>query len=166
MPITVKPGYTDTPISGVTTQTFPRGNVNFGADFSIKSCKGNDELILINKTSPIGDSEKFRIAYAEVANVYKGTGVEAPAGQFGKKGVNVLVQLTNTLTVSDTDKGAAIKLPISAHLVIKVPASEYTTSAIVVNHIGRLLSGLFETGSATNGRLDALLRGSLEPKDM
>lgn len=163
---TVNVGYTDTPISGVTSLEFPRGLVNFAADFRKKSTTAQ-ESILTNLTSPVDRPEKFRISYSDVANVYSGTDIDASVYAPSKKGVSVLIQLTEILSVTDSvDATFRVDLPISAHVVLKVPASEYLTSAMVQTFLGRLVSGLYDTGSLTTDRINAILRGSLTPGDV
>jgi hypothetical protein len=163
---TVTTGYTDTAISGVSSLTFPRGLVNLSKDFRVKSNNGK-EVVLTNVTSPIDRPENVRLAYTEVANIYSGTGIEPSVAAPSKKGVSVLAQVTDVLSVTDSaDADYRIDLPLSAHLVIKVPASEYITSAQVQTLIGRLLSGLFDTGSTSGTRLEAILRGSLVPSEL
>jgi hypothetical protein len=163
---TVTTGYTDTAISGVSSLTFPRGLVNLSKDFRVKSNNGK-EVVLTNVTSPIDRPENVRLAYTEVANIYSGTGIEPSVAAPSKKGVSVLAQVTDVLSVTDSaDADYRIDLPLSAHLVIKVPASEYITSAQVQTLIGRLLSGLFDTGSTAGTRLEAILRGSLVPSEL
>lgn len=160
-------GYTDTAISGVSSLTFPRGLLNFGADFRVKSEQSGKEVVLTNITSPSDRPEKIRTAYNEVANVYSGSGVEPSVYAPTKRGVNVLCQVTEVISVTDdTDADYRVDLPVSAHLVIKVPASEYISAADVQTLVGRLLSGLFDTGVATTSRLEAILRGSLKPSDL
>lgn len=160
-------GYTDTAIAGVTGLDFPRGLVNFDADFRVKSDKPGQEVVLTNTTSPIDRPEKLRIAYSDVANVYNGTGIDPSVSAPTKRGISILVQETSVLSVSDSvDADFRLDLPLSCHLVIKVPASEYVTADDVLASIGRLLSGLFDTGLETNARLNAILRGSLVPSDV
>jgi len=158
----IKTGYTDTPIEGVSSLSFNRGLLNFKTDFKVKANKDGKEVVLTNITSPIDRPENVRLAYTDIANVYSGTGIEPSLAAPTKRGISVLAQLTETLSVTDTtDADFRIDLPISAHLVIKVPASEYITAAQVQTAVGRLLSSLFDTGSISNSRLEAILRGSL-----
>ena len=160
-------GYTDTPIEGVPTLTFPRGLVNIGKDFRVKSNVAGKEIVLTNITSPIDRPEKIRIAYSEMANVYVGSGIEASVLAPTKKGVSLLAQVTDIITVTDsTDPDYRIDLPVSCHLVVKVPASEHIGAADVETCIGRLLSSLFDTGVTTTTRLEAILRGSLVPTEV
>lgn len=157
-------GYTDTPINGVTELNFPRGLVNIDADFRVKSSTPGKEVVLTNVTSPVDRPEKVRLGFSEVSNIYAGTGVDPSVLASTKRGVQILAQVTEVLSVTDdTDPDYRIDLPVSYHLVIKVPASEYITGARVQAGIGRLLSGLFDTGVETTTRLEAILRGALMP---
>lgn len=163
---TVSVGYTDTPIAGVTSLEFPRGLVNFGADYRVKSDTAN-EAIITNLTSPVDRPEKFRISYSDVSNIYTGTDIDPSVFAPSKRGVSVLCQLTETLSVSDsTDAAFRVDLPISAHIVLKVPASEYLTADMLQTVMGRLVSGVYETGSLTTTRIQAIIRGSLLPTDL
>lgn len=162
----VNVGYTDSPISGVTSLELARGLVNFGADFRTVS-EAPGELVITNITSPTDRPESFRIGYSTVQDVYKGTTIDPSVYAPSRKGISVLVQLTDTYSVTDTtDAEFRVDLPISTHMVIKVPSSEYLTSEHVMAQVGRCVSGLFETGSEANDRLKALLRGSLKPSDL
>lgn len=158
--------YTDTAISGVTSLNFARGLVNFGADFKVKSDEPG-EVILTNLTSPVVYPEKMRISASDVANVYTGSSIEPSLYAPTKRGTSLLVQLTEIWKVTDTAvPEMEIALPVSAHIVIKVPNHELVTPAAVETLVGRLISGLYETGSTTPTRLTALLRGSLKPSDI
>jgi hypothetical protein len=160
-------GYTDTAIAGNPVLTFSRGSLNFTSDFRVKSEKPGEEVVLTNITSPADRPEKLRIAYSDVANVYNGTGIEPSVTAPTKRGVSVLCQLTEVISVTDdTAPEYRIDLPVSYHLVIKVPASEQITSADIQTGLGRLLSGLFDTGKNDLTRLNAILRGSLKSSEV
>lgn len=160
-------GYTDTAIAGVSTLPFARGLVNIAADFRVKSNVAGKEVILTNITSPPDRPEKIRIGYTDVANVYSGTGIEPSVSAPTKRGTQILAQITEVISVTDdADSDFRIDLPVSYHLVIKVPTSEFITSSDVLTGVGRLLSGLFDTGATTSSRLDAILRGALVPSGM
>jgi len=163
---TVSTNYTDTAISGVTSLTFPRGLVNFGADWKVKEQEPT-EAIVTNLTSPLSFPEKMRFCSSEVADVYKGAGIDPSLYAPSRRGVSILSQVTEVWTVNDsTDATYQVALPVSAHLVIKVPNNENITPAMVQTLVGRLISGLFETGKTETTRLAALLRGSLIPSDL
>lgn len=160
-------GYSDTPLDGVSTLSFPRGLLNFAADFRVKSENAGKESVLTNITSPIDRPEKVRIAYSDVSNIYTGSGIEPGLYAPTKRGVSVLVQLTEVISVTDSvDPTYRVDLPVSYHLVIKVPVSEAISGAVIETGIGRLLSGLYDSGSTTTARLGSILRGSLVPPEM
>lgn len=157
-------GYTDTAVSGVSSLTFPRAVLNLQTDFRVKSNQPGKEVVLTNITSPVDRPEKIRIAYTDISNVYNGTGIDTSVYSPTKRGVSILVQVTETISVTDSvDADYRVDLPVSYHLVVKVPASEHITAADIQTGLGRLLSGLFDTGVSTTSRLEAILRGSLVP---
>lgn len=160
-------GFVDTPITGVTSLKFERGLLNLKEDFRIKSNQNGKEVVLTNITSPIDRGEAIRLAYTDVNNVYSGTSIDPSVYAPTKRGVSILTQVTNTLSVTDdADPDYRVDLPVSAHLVLKVPASEYINAQQVEVLIGRLLSSLFDTGSDSESRLEAILRGSLLPTEL
>lgn len=160
-------GYTDTPIDGVVSLTFNRGLLNFNKDFRIKSNNGGKEVILTNITSPVDRPEKVRIGFTEVANVYSGSGIEPSVSAPTKRGTQILAQVTEVISVTDdTDPDYRVDLPVSYHLVIKVPTSDQITASDVQTGLGRLLSTLFDTGAVATSRLEGILRGALVPSDM
>jgi hypothetical protein len=160
-------GYTDTAISGNPVLNLLRGSLNFAANWRQKSYTPGKEVILTNISSPNDRPERLRIAFSDVANVYSGTGIDASVFAPTKKGVSILAQLTEIIAVTDdTDPSYRIDLPVSYHLVIKVPSSEFINAVDVQTGVARLLSGLYDTGSVTTTRLDAILRGSLVPSDV
>lgn len=160
-------GNSDTAIAGVSSLNFPRGLVNFGADFREKSDNPGKEIVLTNITCPIDQPEKFRLSYSLVKNIYDGTEVDSSLMAPSKGGVSVLCQLTEVMSVTDSaTPDFNLQLPVSYHVVIKVPRSGYVTSSDIMTGLGRLVSGLFDTGSTSISRLDAILRGSLCPTDL
>lgn len=163
--MSIDKGYQDTPISGVTVLNYKRGLVNFGSDFNL-IVDEPEEVILTNITSPLDRPEKFRFGYSQLKDIYKGTEIHPNVQAPSKRGVSVLVQLTNTISEIDTTTNSRVDLPMSAHIVLKFPASKEVTAALVEEQIGRLLSGMYETGSLTHTRLNSMMRGSLLPKDI
>jgi hypothetical protein len=164
MAITKSYGYTDTPVEGVTSLTFPRAILNFGTDFRVKSEKSGKELTLTNITSPIDRPEKIRVAYSEIPNIYNGSGISASVSAPTTRGVSILAQVTDVISITDpTDPDYRIDLPVSYHVVIKVPVSDMLSAADIEIGLGRLISSLYDTGSTSGTRLEALLRGSLAP---
>lgn len=162
----INKGYTDTAVAGVPTLTFPRAVLNFKADYRVKSDQPN-EVVLTNITSPVDRPEQIRVAYSNVTNIYSGTSIEPSLAAPTKRGISVLCQVTDIISVTDSvDADYRIDLPVSYHMVIKVPANENLTTTLIQEGVGRMISGIFETGSVTLTRLEALIRGSLVPSDL
>lgn len=163
---TVSVNHTDTAIQGVTSLDLARGLVNYGADWKVKQNEPN-EIVLTNLTSPITYPERFRVGTSEVSDVYKGSGIDAGLYAPTRRGVSVLCQLTEVWKVADSvDATYEVALPITGHIVLKVPSNESITPAMIESFLGRLVSGLYETGSKTTTRLASILRGSLKPADL
>lgn len=163
---TINNGYTDTPIEGVTALPFQRALVNFGADFRVRKNTGN-EVILTNLTSPIDRPETIRFAWTETNNGYNNTDIDMSVRSASTKGVNLLVQLNETVSFGDdTDPDYRVDIPLKVNFTIGTVASEHMDVVQIERAISRLLSALFETGSSNHDRLKALLRGSLVPKDV
>lgn len=161
---TISWGHTDTPVDGVPTQALTRPVLNFGENFRVKADKAN-EVVIANLTSPLDRPEHFRFATSDIRDVYSSTDIDPSVYAPSKRGVSLLAQMTDTLSVTDdTDADFRIDLPISAHIVIKVPASEHIDAQIVESAMARLISSLYETGSDELTRIDSMLRGSLTPR--
>lgn len=166
MPKTISWGHSDTPVTGVTKLTLNRPVLNFPEDFRSKS-KTPGEVVITNLTTPLDRPEQFRFATSDIRNIYSATDIDESVYAPSKRGVSILSQITDTITVSDdADADFRIDLPLSAHLVVKVPASEYIDAGIVEKLVARLVSSLYETGKDDATRLDSMLRGSLSPKGM
>lgn len=159
--MTINNGYIDTAIPGVSSLAFARGLVNYPVDFRITS-ETTGEVKLTNLTSPLDRPETVRIAYSVIPDVYKGSGISVNVQPPSSKGVSILCQVTNVYR-DTTIAASPIDLPVSTHMVIRVPAHSSITAELVQAHIGRLISSLYDTGSTGTSRLESLLRGSLQP---
>lgn len=157
--------HVDTGVEGVSTLTLSKGIINWGADYRVKN-QDKGSVILTNLTSPLDKPETYRVAVSNVNDVYKGSGID-PA-QYGptRKGVSMLCALNDVYTVTDSVTGLSYDIPMKGHIVLQVSADALITPAVIETFVGRLLAGLYESGSATTGRMTALLRGSLLPTDL
>lgn len=158
--------HTDTAVPGVTTLSLNRDVVNYGADFARKVDEPG-EGVVTNLTSPLDAPEQFRFAVSNIADVYRGTGIDSSFYGKSKKGKSLLIQLTDTWTESCTeDPSWDVRLPVSAHIVLKIPDRPSITTADIIGLLGRTVSGLFATGSDGTTRLESMLRGSMLPTDI
>ena len=166
MSAAISTGYTDTPISGVTSLDFPRGKINFKSDFRIMESTA-EKAAVTNLTSPIDRPEVFQWTLSNIKDVYAGSGIDPSVYGPSRRGVKVFCKVSDIFSVTDaTDPDFRVDLPVSAHLLVNVPASEYITSEMVQTLIGRVVSGYYETGSTATTRIAALTRGSLLPSDL
>lgn len=157
---------TDTAISGVSSLALPLAVLNLPVDFVVKSRNAKD-VTLSNITSPLGAVETIRFAVNDVANVYTGSSIQPTLWATSKHGVSVLAQINEIFSITDTvDATFRQDLPMSAHIVLKVPDSEFMTGDLLKAIVGRLADTLFNAGVVTSERLAALTRGSLLPQDV
>lgn len=152
-------GYADTTVSGAATPTLaPLPVINWAADFAIKATSPG-EITLVNTTTPFDQTEKIRFGFSEIADIYKNSDLSSDQQSISKTGVNVLVQVTETLKVTDSANSSFVQyLPLSAHIVLKVPKSAYIDDATVTSLIQRLVGTLYENGAMD---IKPLLKGSL-----
>lgn len=156
-------GYTDTADGGATTQSFTRANLNWVTDF-VLTADAEGKAMATNRTSPLDQLEKVRIESSPIADVYKGTSIDPTVYAPSRQGVSIVCQVMDILRVSESiDPSFQIDLPISAHIVVKVPLSTYVTAANVESVIGRALSCFYASNDITTDRITALLRGSMTP---
>lgn len=159
--------YTDTATSTGAAVKLTLPQLNYGVDFRVTRDDA-EEAVVTNLTSPIDQPERFRWAHNNIADVYKNTGIDPTLYYPSRRGTQVLCQLTDVYKVTDTADAAYLALlPVSCHLVIKVPNNDLISPEVAETLIGRMLAGLYET-TATNQytRLRSLLRGALLPASL
>lgn len=160
---TISTGYADTAISGVTAPSVTLPVINFSDDYRVKA-ESTNEVILCNITSPLDQPATIRYGYSDIANIYKNSGISSDFVAGTVKGANLLAQVTETIKVTDSvDASFAQYLPISAHLVLKVPQSAYIDNAQMQRITQRLLATLYNKGVPN---LPALLKGVIKPKEL
>lgn len=152
----------DTAMNPVPTRTgITPAKINYAADWRVVS-EGPGEVVLTNIKTTGDFPETLRVAFSQVADVFKGTSLSAPEGGANalsnKTGVNILVQ-ANLVGVDEY----GTYWPVQAHLVLKAPTVAMT-GATLEEVVERLLGHLFETGASTpETRLNALLKGAVQP---
>lgn len=138
--------------------------LNFTADFAKKEASTNSAA-LVNTTSPLDRQETVKFSWSPVNNVYSGSGIDASAYSQNKTGVSVLAQVNTVLSVTDSVTNKRVDLPLSAHVVMKVPNHEAITADILQVLANRVVGLLYEqSGSAAGPRLNNLVRGAVLPK--
>lgn len=157
---------TDTAVSGVTSLALPVAVLNWKADWRVKENEPS-EVILTNLSSPVDRPERFRVGMSDIKDIYRNSGIDATLFAPSRRGVSVLCQLVDTWSITDdSDSSYEVALPVEAHVVLKLPANELITADMIKAFLGRMCSGLFETGSIASDRIKAIVRGSLLPTDL
>lgn len=149
----------------VMDKTLTISGYKYPDEFRVKS-ESPDEAILVNITSPMDRIEKLRFAYSEIADVYRNTSIDSSVAAASKRGVQVLGQVSETWSLTDeSDPEYRVDLPVSAHVVVKIPACEHISEADILELLGRAIGGLYD-GTTAEWRLSDLVRGSLVPKGL
>lgn len=163
---TLSVNYTDTPLATGTAVQYELPQLNYKADFRVTKDEPS-EAIITNLTSPIDQPERFRWAHNNVVDVYKNSGIDPTLYYQSRRGTQVLCQLTDVYKVTDeADTSYLALLPVTCHLVVKVPNNDLISPAVVEALIQRMLSGLYETDNGQYTRLRSLLRGALLPASL
>lgn len=167
MAVTTSFGYVDT---NTTPKNLAIPDLSYVKDFAVTKDDA-DEVIITNRTSPIDQPETFRFGYQSVANVYTNTGIDPSYMSVTKRGVSLVAQVNDILRVTcenseNSCNMSIIDLPLTAHVVVKVPLSQYITADTVQTVVNRAIASLYDTGSTGTTRLDAMLRHALMPTGM
>lgn len=145
--------------------------LNFNADWRITSETAN-EVVLTNINVPVNCPEIIRVAFTEIADVFKGTKINPQdglmtAGSLDRRGASILVQLSGGLWADEQVGENAVLYPYSAHLVVKVPVGIPINGATVWSILQKMFGALYETkATLPDTRVASLLRGALTPIDL
>lgn len=159
-------GYTDTPPAGGATKAFTRPNLNYAANFSVMVSTDN-KAVITNLTTPVDQPETIRWQESNIANIYDGTTIDPSVYATSKQGISLVSQVNCILRVTDSvDPTFQVDLPIAVHMVVKLPKSQYITSANLQTVMARCVAAYFDTDSDGVTRIDKLVRGSMLPSTM
>lgn len=101
------------------------------------------EAVFRNPAAGLAYPTKHRVSVQDVANVFTGSDAKPIAGQ-NTSGISILLQLTEVWRegyYTDTEMPLPL-VPVSAHLVLKVPSSVLVTPAQLSGLVSRLLGGI------------------------
>lgn len=99
------------------------------------------QAVMKNVVNGLDQPNTIRYSLATVADVFKGSDVSAAAGQRAD-GLSILAQITESWKVTDSVTGEAYYLPVSAHMVLKVPVDANVTGALLAALVARLAGAL------------------------
>lgn len=166
MAIRLDYNHTDTPVSGVTSLSLPISILNYGKDFRVKVDEPT-EGVITNMTSPLGQVETIRTGISYIQDVYKNTGIDQRLRYPTRRGISIVGQVNDVWSLlDDTDTTYRVDLPVSCHIVFKIPECPQISASDIKYLIGRCISTLMETGEVSVERIKALTRGSLLPKEL
>lgn len=154
--------YVDTPISGSATEVHI-GSLNYGADFAlIQDIPG--QVQATNVTCPTDRPEKLRWAITPISDVYRNSGISPNLFTPSRQGASLLCQLTDVYSIKNgEDSSFQAAIPLSGHIVLRMPYSHLVTADEIKTFLMRLVAGLFPPGNNTADALASLIRGSLRP---
>lgn len=154
---------TDTPISGVTAASLTVPTLNYDADFRLKTGSAN-EVIMVNTTTSLDADETIRLSVAEVSDIYKNSGISADLVSDTKQGYSLLLQINQIVKVNDSANPAyESHIPLSAHMVIKLPKAEAITNDTIKNLVSRVIAPLYDKGTL---KALSMLKGAISPKGL
>lgn len=142
-----------TAVGGTTLQAYQLPNINWATDWSKVGGAANSTL-LASVISPYDAQTRLRVSTSPVANVYAGTGVDPSYMLPTKRGVSMLVQLNLVASVTDSaDPKFRADLPISCHVVMKLPMSGYLTESDLEAVLQATFASFYGTnvGTVANG---------------
>lgn len=161
---TIKTVFTDTTIAGVTAPSLTLPVLNYNADFRLKQSASTDEVVMVNTTTAIDEDEKVRIAVSSIADIFKNSGMTCQLIGETTEGYSILTQVTRTVTVNDSSNPAyANHLPLSAHIVVKVPKHEVITNAVILDLVKRAVATFYEEGVF---KAVSMFKGAINPKGL
>jgi len=125
------------------------------------------DVWITNSTSPLDSPETVRYAIQNIGNIYNGTDIQPAYFATSKAGRQLLIQLNDVLTATDSaDPTYRMDLPFSGHVVLKFPTNAVVTSSMLLAFYERLVSMAFATGAVTDSRLEVMMRGTLKPSNL
>lgn len=164
MAITANFGFNDTTNSSAAQPALNPTVLNYGSDYRVIS-DDDSSCLITNIKTPVDQPDTIRVATQDVANIYSNTSLKANQISAARQGVSVVLQENSVYKVIDTDLPlAATYLPVSMHLVLKVPTGYSIPEADLISQIKRLLGALYEEDGTF--RIQTLVKGAVKPKNL
>jgi hypothetical protein len=115
------------------------------------------EAVYRNVTGTLDQPNTLRFGYSVIKDIYQNSPIDAAAGQ-RRDGISLLTQLNEVWVVDDAaDSAAALYLPASAHMIVKLPIDALVTSGVVGAFIRRLHGAYFTAADSTSAEAIAPL---------
>ena len=116
------------------------------------------QTVLVAVDGDLDTPNRIRYAVTNVADVFKGSDASPKSGQ-RVDGLSVLCQVTETWKVTESETGSSYYLPMSAHLVIKLPIDANISSTDLAGLVARLVGTLDRGEKGIADNIASLTRG-------
>lgn len=138
-------------------------DLSYSKDYK-KSMDEPQEAVITNTTGDtIVSAETVRFGCSPVKNIYTGTKVDITEMHTQKSGVQVMVELNETYTGTNTVSGQEIALPCKGRIVLRFPTASCVTDAMIADLLVRTIASAYGTGSTNASRIVQIARGALLP---
>lgn len=117
------------------------------------------KTVLQNVVGGLDQPNKLIYSVTSIADAFKQTDASPASGQ-RIDGLSALAQVTETWKVTDTVTGEIKYLPVSCHVVVKVPIDAEITGARVAALLARCVGSLDrDTAGGLDDAFDSILHG-------
>jgi len=99
------------------------------------------EAVLVNIANSLDQPNSIRIASTPISDIFKNAPADPVDGQ-STKGQSILFQTNEVWKVTDSVSGAVYYLPLSGHVVLKVPRDAAITGSLLSAFVSRLLGSV------------------------
>lgn len=144
--------------------------LNYGQDYAVTTDSANN-VQLSYKRAPFDAPQRVRFAATPVANIYANTDVDPSYQLPNKRGISLLAQLTQVVTVTDdVDPTYRVDLPLEAHMVIRIPKTSLLSDSQLFSVAERAYSLIFDASRGVDAPeslwFTDLIRGTMRPKSL
>lgn len=146
-------------------QTVTMSVPDYAKDFAPSEDVAN-KVVLQNITSPIDQPQTARIERSNVSNIYRNTDIVRSLWATSTRGYSLVAQVNDIYRITDTtDSTFMVDLPVSAHWVLKVPATPYLSAAEYLATLNRAYALVLNQSDQIDAAtmLDRMLRGVVNP---
>lgn len=138
-------------------------DLDFVNDFK-KSVDEPNEAVITNTTGDtIVSSEHVRFGSTPVKNIYSGGTTDVSAMHQSKAGVQVMVEINENYTATNSVTGQEVDLPCKGRIVLRFPTANCVNEQLVQDLLSRTIAAALATGETDAGRLVQIARGALLP---
>lgn len=153
--------------AGGATKAFPVRDMVWATDWRVKQNQPS-EILLTAARASVDRPAEIRVAVSAVKDVYDKSDIDPSHRSPYRRGLTILSQFRNVFTLTDSANPlSSVYLPVSAHLVIRIPILEQITSDVVKDAIiANVVGALFESTSVNGDRISDLMHGVLAPRPL